>query len=169
MGIRTRLARRHRPNTLDTVKGEQIKSNRQPDCIVVIAECKTHPNQIRFNPSKRSSSMKDKDSDYIELLLENLKVQEAVSNINRELVERRGYIPPKCKVFESPFTLLKDDDRFTFNIDKEAKKQLPDIINNKVRAVVGVDSPEESFKDAYGKKRRIGIVFPGDRRPAGTM
>ena len=54
MGIRTRLARRHRPNTLDTVKGEQIKSNRQPDCIVVIAECKTHPNQIRFNPSKRS-------------------------------------------------------------------------------------------------------------------
>ena len=111
--------------------------------------------------------MKDKDSDYIELLLENLKVQEAVSNINRELVERRGYVPPKCKVFQSPFTLLKDDDRFTFNIDKEAKKQLPDIINNKVRAVVGVDSPEESFKDAYGKKRRIGIVFSGGPAPGG--
>lgn len=113
--------------------------------------------------------MKDKDPDYIELLLDNPKVREAVSNINRELMERRKYVPPKCKVFESPYTLLKDVDRFTFTIDREAKKQLPGIINNKVRTVVGVDSPEESFKDAYGKKRCIGIVFWGDRPPAGIM
>jgi pyrophosphate--fructose-6-phosphate 1-phosphotransferase len=111
--------------------------------------------------------MKNKDSDFIERLLEDPKVQEAVSNINRELVERRKYVPPNCKVFESPYTLLKDDDRFTFNIDREAKKQLPSIINNKVRAVVGMDSPEGSFKDKYGQKRRIGIVFSGGPAPGG--
>ncbi len=111
--------------------------------------------------------MKDKDPDYIELLLDNPKVQEAVSNINRELMERRRYVPPKCKVFESPYTLLEDVDRFTFHIDKEAKKQLPDIINNKVRTVVGVDSSEESFEEVYGKRRCIGIVFSGGPAPGG--
>ncbi len=111
--------------------------------------------------------MKDKDTDYVELLLENPKVQEAVSNINRELVERRRYKPPKCQVFKSRYTLLEDVDRFTFNIDKEAKKQLPDIINNKVQSVVGADSPEESFQDTYDKKRCIGIVFSGGPAPGG--
>jgi pyrophosphate--fructose-6-phosphate 1-phosphotransferase len=167
MEIQMRLSLRHRPNPLDTVVGEQIKSNHQTDCIAVIVECKTHPNQVRLNPSKWSSSMKDKNSDDIELLLKNPKVQEAVSSINRELMERRKYVPPKCKVFESPRTLLKEDERFTFNIDKEAKKQLPGIINNKVRTVIGVDSPGEPFKDTYGKKRRIGIVFSGGPAPGG--
>ena len=111
--------------------------------------------------------MKDKDTDYIELLMENPKVQEAVSNINRELVERRRYEPPKSQVFKSRYTLLKDVDRFTFNIDKEAKKQLPDIINNKVQSIVGADSPEESFQNSYDKKRCIGIVFSGGPAPGG--
>jgi diphosphate-dependent phosphofructokinase len=111
--------------------------------------------------------MKDKDTDYVELLLENPKVQEAVSNINRELVERRRYKPPKCQVFKSRYTLLENVDRFTFNIDKEAKKQLPDIIHNKVQSVVGSDSPEESFQDTYDKKRCIGIVFSGGPAPGG--
>jgi pyrophosphate--fructose-6-phosphate 1-phosphotransferase len=111
--------------------------------------------------------MKDKDTDYIERLLENPKVQEAVSNSNRELVERRRYEPPKSQVFKSRYTLLKDVDRFTFNIDKEAKKQLPDIINNKVQSIVGADSPEESFQNSYDKKRCIGIVFSGGPAPGG--
>ena len=93
--------------------------------------------------------MKDKDTDYIERLLENPKVQEAVSNSNRELVERRRYEPPKSQVFKSRYTLLKDVDRFTFNIDREAKKQLPDIINNKVQSIVGADSPEEGWQGRF--------------------
>jgi hypothetical protein len=40
MAIQNCLLWRHRPNTLDTVVGEQIKSNRQTDCIAVIAEYK---------------------------------------------------------------------------------------------------------------------------------
>ncbi len=111
--------------------------------------------------------MKDKDLENIDVLLKRPEVQEATKNINRELVERREYVPPKCKVYESPYTVLKDNGRFTFNIDKEAKKQLPDIIDNKVQNIVGLDSPEESFRDRYCKKHNIGIVFSGGPAPGG--
>ena len=111
--------------------------------------------------------MKDKKLDNIKDLLKHPEVQEATNNINRELVERREYVPPRCKAFEHPYTLLKDDDRFNFNVDKEAKKHLPDIIHNKVQAIEGLDSPEESFRDRYCKRRNIGIVFSGGPAPGG--
>ena len=111
--------------------------------------------------------MKDKDPKNIEVLLKNPEVQAATNNINRELIERRKYVPPECKVFESRYTLLKDDDRFNFNIDKEARKLLPDIIHNKVQTLVGLDSPEKSFKNTYCKTRHIGIVFSGGPAPGG--
>ena len=62
---------------------------------------------------------------------------------------------------------MKDDDRFSFNIDKEARKLLPDIIHNKVQALVGLDSPEKFLIDRYCKKRHIGIVFSGGPAPGG--
>ncbi|MDH4206733.1 MAG: 6-phosphofructokinase [Desulfobacteraceae bacterium] len=111
--------------------------------------------------------MKDKKLDNIEVLLKRPEVQEATNNINRELVERREYVPPKCKAFEHPYTLLKDSDRFKFNIDKEAKKHLSDIIHNKVQTIEGLYSPEESFRDRYCKRRNIGIVFSGGPAPGG--
>jgi pyrophosphate--fructose-6-phosphate 1-phosphotransferase len=114
-----------------------------------------------------SNNMKDKDSNNIEVLLKNPKVQAATNNINQELIERREYVPPKCKAFKHPYTLLKDSDRFKFNIDKEAKKHLPDIIHNKVQTIEGLDSPEASFRDRYCKRRNIGIVFSGGPAPGG--
>ena len=111
--------------------------------------------------------MKDKNFENTEDLLKHPKVQEATNNINRELVERREYVPPKCKAFENPYTLLKDSDRFKFHIDKEAKKHLPDIIHNKVQTIEGLDSPEASFRDRYCKRRNIGIVFSGGPAPGG--
>jgi len=111
--------------------------------------------------------MKDKKLDNIENLLKHPEVQEATNNINRELVERKEYVPPKCKAFEYPYTLLKDEDRFKFNIDKESKKHLPDIIHNKVQTIEGMDLPEASFRDRYCKKRNIGIVFSGGPAPGG--
>ncbi|MFO7556669.1 MAG: 6-phosphofructokinase [Desulfobacterales bacterium] len=111
--------------------------------------------------------MKDKNFDDIDDLLKHPEVRNATDNINRELIERRAYVPPKCKAFESPYTLLKDSDRFKFNIDKEAGNQLPDIIHNKVQTIEGLDSPEESFKARYCKKRKIGIVFSGGPAPGG--
>ena len=86
--------------------------------------------------------MKDKNPNNIEALLQNPEVQVATSNINQELIERRKYVPPECNIFKSPYTLLKDDDRFNFNIDKEARKLLPHIIHNNVQTLVGLDSPE---------------------------
>ena len=111
--------------------------------------------------------MKDKDLISIEDLLKNPEVEKAASNINQELIERRKYIPPKCDVFTSSYTVLKDNDDFKFSIDREARKQLPDIINNKVQSIVGLESPEESFKQRYGKKYTIGIVFSGGPAPGG--
>jgi len=111
--------------------------------------------------------MKDKDLISIEELLKNPEVEKAASDINHELIERRKNIPPKCNVLTSPYTVLKDNDDFKFNLDREARKQLPDIINNKVQSIVGLDSPEESFKESYGTKHTIGVVFSGGPAPGG--
>ena len=111
--------------------------------------------------------MKDENLISIEDLLKNPEVEKAASNINQELIERRKYIPPKCDVFTSSYTVLKENDNFTFSIDREARKQLPDIINNKVQSIVGLESPEASFKQRYGKKYTIGIVFSGGPAPGG--
>ncbi len=102
----------------------------------------------------------------IEDLMKRPEVEKAVNNINLELIERRQYSPPKCEVFSHPYTALRDE-HYTFFIDKEATKELPRIIDNKVQAVVGVDSPEESFKVRYCKRRNIGIVFSGGPAPGG--
>ena len=111
--------------------------------------------------------MKDKDIISIEDLLKNPEVEKAASHINQELIERRKYSPPKCDVFTSSYTMLKDNDDFKFSIDGEARKQLPDIINNKVKSIVGLESPEESVKQRYGKKYTIGVVFSGGPAPGG--
>ncbi|MGD9105567.1 MAG: 6-phosphofructokinase [Desulfobacterales bacterium] len=111
--------------------------------------------------------MKDTKLISIEDLLKNPEVEKAASNINQEMIERRKYIPPKCDVFTSSYTVLKDNDDFKFSIHREARKQLPDIINNKVQSIVGVDSPEESLKQRYRKKYAIGIVFSGGPAPGG--
>jgi len=103
----------------------------------------------------------------IEDLLKNPEVQKVTSNVNQELINRRKYSTPKCVVFSNPYTGLKDNDSFVFDIDKEAEKQLPSIINNKVQNILGVASLDESFKERYCKKRNIGIVFSGGPAPGG--
>lgn len=111
--------------------------------------------------------MTGKETISAERLLTNEKVLEATDSVNRELLERRAYRPPICKVFKSPFTALKEDDRYHFVIHNEARKKLPDIIQNKVQAVVAVKSPDNDFKSAYTQKRNIGIVFSGGPAPGG--
>ena len=113
--------------------------------------------------------MSGKERIRIAELLNNPIVQKATSNINQELVERRQNMPPKCDVFHKPYTRLEVNDKFNFLIDREAEKQLPDIINNSVQIICGLDSPEESFKAIYHKKRHIGIVFSGGPAPGGSI
>lgn len=103
----------------------------------------------------------------IDKILNHPKVQKVISHINPELIERRAYVPAKCAVFSGVYTVLKNDEAYQFNIDREAKIQLSKIINNKVQVVERIDSPEESFKTKYGKKRNIGLVFSGGPAPGG--
>ncbi|MBN1842300.1 MAG: 6-phosphofructokinase [Deltaproteobacteria bacterium] len=103
----------------------------------------------------------------IEDLLKKREVQEAISNINKELIERREYVPPKCNVFSFLYSALEESQQYEFFVDQEARRQLPKIIDNKVQTVVGLESPEASFKERYCKKRNIGIVFSGGPAPGG--
>jgi pyrophosphate--fructose-6-phosphate 1-phosphotransferase len=111
--------------------------------------------------------MPGKKSLPLENLLKHPEVQKVTSNINQELVERREYAPPVCKVFTYPYTVLQDNSKFRFVIDNEAKKQLPNIIDNKVQNITGSEDLEESLKEKYCKKRNIGIVFSGGPAPGG--
>ncbi|MFH2220401.1 MAG: 6-phosphofructokinase [Pseudomonadota bacterium] len=103
----------------------------------------------------------------LEELLSHPEVEKATQNINPELVERREYAPPVCEVFNHPYTALQESDRFRFKVDKEAREQLPGIIDNRVQVLAGVDFPDESFTEEYCKKRNIGIVFSGGPAPGG--
>jgi len=108
-------------------------------------------------------------------ILKNPEIQEAISSTNQGLIQRRSYIPPQCEVFLNRYTRLEEDPRFTFTPDKDAEKQLPDMIHNQVQRVIGmgvgtdagVDGPDEAFKENYDKKRTIGIVFSGGPAPGG--
>ncbi|NNF98493.1 MAG: phosphofructokinase [Desulfobacteraceae bacterium] len=99
--------------------------------------------------------------------LENPVVRDVTSNINQEIIERRSYRPPVCNAFKSEYTGVADTDKYGFEIDKESKRVLPDIIANKVQEIVSVDQPGQSVIDAFSKKRVIGIVFSGGPAPGG--
>ncbi len=100
-------------------------------------------------------------------LLEHPEVQRATSPISESVKGRRAFKPPVCRVFESKFTKVVPVEKFHFDIDPEAQRQLPDIINNKVQVVVGVDQPSDAEAKAYRRPRRIGIVFSGGPAPGG--
>ncbi len=103
----------------------------------------------------------------LEDILKNPEVQKATSNINQELIERKKYKPPVCDIFSHPYTFLQENADFQFTVDNEAKKLLPKIIDNKVAFITEVDSPDNSLKEKYCKKRKIGIVFSGGPAPGG--
>jgi pyrophosphate--fructose-6-phosphate 1-phosphotransferase len=103
----------------------------------------------------------------IQELLKKPEVRDVTDPVSRELAERRKFVPPICNVFSKPYTVVKADDRYPFHIDKEAERQLPNIIHNKVQVISGQDSPDPSFKETYAKTRNIGIVFSGGPAPGG--
>jgi pyrophosphate--fructose-6-phosphate 1-phosphotransferase len=100
-------------------------------------------------------------------ILKHPIVQKVTDDVNAELLERRHYQPPVCHAFTQRLTVLKETDRFKFKIDMEAQKQLPNIIDNKVLRVQGVESAEATLVEQYEKKRNIGIVFSGGPAPGG--
>jgi len=94
-------------------------------------------------------------------------VLRVTDDTNPELIERRQYSPPVCSAFSREYTILKETDEFKFTVDKEAQKQLPNIIGNKVQKIESLKTADAPFAKAYGKKRNIGIVFSGGPAPGG--
>jgi pyrophosphate--fructose-6-phosphate 1-phosphotransferase len=111
--------------------------------------------------------MPEKQAINLEELLNHPRVKKVTDDVNAELLERRKYAPPACEVFSHPYTVLQDTARYRFELDKEAERQLPDIIGNKVQLIKGQDSVDDAVARQYGKKRNIGIVFSGGPAPGG--
>ena len=108
-----------------------------------------------------------RDGVSLKKILDHPQVKKATDDVSAELLERRQYSPPQCTVFAHPYTVLQETDRYRFELDPEAKKQLPNIIGNKVQLVLGKDAVDEDVARQYSKKRNIGIVFSGGPAPGG--
>ena len=103
----------------------------------------------------------------LEEILNHPTVKKVTDDLNAEMAERRAYAPLRCEVFSHPYTMLRETDRYRFELDRQAEKLLPDIINNKVQLIEGKDSVDKDIARQYGKKRNIGIVFSGGPAPGG--
>ncbi len=100
-------------------------------------------------------------------LLNHPDVLKATDNINRKVTDRRNFPIQQCPVFSHPFTVLEKDPQYRFTLDKEACRQLPDIIENPVQKILGKDTVTQATQNSFGKKRNIGIVFSGGPAPGG--
>lgn len=103
----------------------------------------------------------------IDELMKHPRVREVVSSESREMMERKAFIPPRCEAFQGSCTSIRETDRFTFDVDPQAARKLPSIIQNKVQEIVREDDPDERLKALYFGRRNIGIVFSGGPAPGG--
>lgn len=109
--------------------------------------------------------MQNKDD--FSVLLNHPEVQSSTSAESEEKTYRNAFRPPICPVFDHPFTRLREAGQYRFDIDPEACRQLPDIVENMVEVVVGADSGDAAFVQNYQSPRKIGIVFSGGPAPGG--
>jgi pyrophosphate--fructose-6-phosphate 1-phosphotransferase len=99
--------------------------------------------------------------------LENPEVQKVITPFTNDFQERLKFQPPTCEVFNSPTTRLDNDLQYEFDIHPETKKALPNIINNTVQRITGIESPDADHTKEYARPRNIGIVFSGGPAPGG--
>ena len=103
----------------------------------------------------------------LQQLLNHPRVKEATDDTNAELQERRRYCSPQCEAFSHRYTLLQETSNCRFELDREAEKQLPNIIDNTVQLIEGHDSVDDAVVRQFTKNRNIGIVFSGGPAPGG--
>jgi pyrophosphate--fructose-6-phosphate 1-phosphotransferase len=111
--------------------------------------------------------MTDSQMPQLQKLMQTPEVQNAISSISPGLVHRRAFRPPRCAVFEQPFTVLEEAHHYRFEIDAEARRQVPRIIDNPVQVVIGQDALPDEALSAYQRCRTVGIVFSGGPAPGG--
>ncbi|MBS3759109.1 MAG: 6-phosphofructokinase [Desulfobacterales bacterium] len=102
-----------------------------------------------------------------EELLAKSEVAQAISSNNTVLRKRLSFIPELCPVFKNPYTRLESETGYRFKVHPACRDKLPDIIDNPVQTVLGTATPDEPLRQAYQKKRHIGIVFSGGPAPGG--
>ena len=103
----------------------------------------------------------------LNLFLKNPKVQSVTTSNTSDLQERLKFKPPVCEVFNHPYTRLENAPQYEFQIHPAAKEQLPNIINNPVEKIIGLDSGDDDHKNTYQQQKNIGIVFSGGPAPGG--
>jgi pyrophosphate--fructose-6-phosphate 1-phosphotransferase len=110
--------------------------------------------------------MSEKAPNRMKTLLAHEQVLKVTGNDNLELIDRRAYRPSVCSVFDSGYTTLVEQPQYRFEIDAEARRQLPHIIDNRVQSLAGADHLDEQAA-AFSRARNIGIVFSGGPAPGG--
>jgi len=103
---------------------------------------------------------------FLDQLTKDNEIQIILDDQSVEAKERNAFNPPLCNVFRKPITRLQDR-KHPFFIDPEAKKHLPDMINNKVQYIINGDPDNFEATQQFNKKRRIGIAFSGGPSPGG--
>ncbi len=103
----------------------------------------------------------------VKQFLEKKSTRAATGSVSPEEEARRDFVPERCDAFTGSYTAVHNVAGFTFTIDREAERQLPDIIENMVQQVYREDHPGEDFKEKYCRRRNIGIVFSGGPAPGG--
>ena len=111
--------------------------------------------------------MSDKLSGDQETIFSDPEIKKLTNNESPEVRARQNFVPPRCSVFEKRYAVLESDLRYRFQIDSEARRQLPRIIDNPVQTIVGTDVADEENIKKHTQKRNIGIVFSGGPAPGG--
>ncbi|MGA6926943.1 MAG: 6-phosphofructokinase [Desulfosarcina sp.] len=111
--------------------------------------------------------MPDSSTVRLDKMLDHPAVMDATADVNLELKERIAYQPPVCAVFKHPVTTLVPDMQYQFEIDKEARRRLPLIIDNPVQRIEGLHDADDAQTANLGKVRKIGMVFSGGPSPGG--
>ena len=105
--------------------------------------------------------------DAVEKLLDHPVTRQMTLDVNAETMERQTFAPRRISVFDTGFTKIADQPQYRFADNFEAKRLLPDIIDNRVQKVVARPDMSARDKKAFCKARRIGVVFSGGPAPGG--
>lgn len=108
-----------------------------------------------------------KDRVDLDKLVKNPEVQKVISNASDVRLARSAYQLALCDIFNNPYSIVESVDDYRFDINPEAQRQLPNIINNKVQVIKGCASVNDETRIQYGRARKIGIVFSGGPAPGG--
>ncbi len=93
--------------------------------------------------------------------------RQIMSDDSMETLSRRSFLPKKIEIFNAPYSALGAREEYRFIKDTEAERLLPGIINNGVQQITGKEDLPQAEKEAFVRKRNIGVVFSGGPAPGG--